>query len=289
MDRFLASDEVEAFWDGARGRAAADQQTGYLTDAWPREVGARRFAGELAAVDRMLARHRVRRGRCLDVGCGTGVWLEALARRFERAEGIDLSAAMVASAAAYLAARGVTNASVTRTGVGELAADAAYDLIFVGGVLMYVDDADVAAVIARLRACLAPGGVMILRESTYVGRTWYRDRPMSRGLLPAGAVQPPYRAIYRPLGWYRAALAGAGFEVVATRVNTSYLLAEVTEAELLALDRLSRGALRRDRARAEAAARWLHRLRPLTLWPALLARPLLRFAWRLANHWIVCR
>ena len=42
--RFLASERVEAFWDDARARAAPDQQTGYLTDAWPSAVGAHRFA-----------------------------------------------------------------------------------------------------------------------------------------------------------------------------------------------------------------------------------------------------
>src|SRR5512134_3966399 len=85
-EEFLRTDEVAAFWDEARRRAAKEQQTGYLTDAWPQAVAANRFAGELAQVDRWLASLAVRRASCLDVGCGTGVWLEHLARRFERAE-----------------------------------------------------------------------------------------------------------------------------------------------------------------------------------------------------------
>src|SRR5262245_16554543 len=107
MGEFLRRDDVAAFWDDARQRAGDDEQTGYLTDAWPSTVGARRFAGELAQIDRWLASLRVRRGRCLDVGCGTGVWLEQLVQRFARADGIDLSAAMVESAQRRLAAAGL--------------------------------------------------------------------------------------------------------------------------------------------------------------------------------------
>jgi SAM-dependent methyltransferase len=290
---FLSAAEVEAFWDGARRDARPDQATGYLTDAWPAEVAARRFAGELRALDRWLRRFGVRRERCLDVGCGTGAWLEELAARFTHAEGIDLSAEMVASARARLAAHGIANARVAHVGIADLPAAAErdrYDLIFVGGVLMYLDDDALADVLARLRRLLAPGGVLLLRESTYTGRTRYRDKPLSRGLFgDAARATRPYRAIYRPLGEYRRRLARAGLVVEATRANTSYLRAEVASGELLAIDRVTFGALRRSPRRAEAAARWLHRLGALALWPAVLVRPVIAFAWRLANHWIVCR
>lgn len=294
MGEFLRRDEVAAFWDDARRRAVADQQTGYLTDAWPSAIGHARFASELAQVDRWLASLHVRRGKCLDVGCGTGVWLEQLVRRFARADGIDLSAEMVASARARLAAAGTSRATVEQRGVGELAPDAQYDLVFVGGLLMYVEDAELDAVVARLAGAVAPGGVIILRETTHAGATEYRDRPLSPGLFgrrggDAGAgAAPPYRAIYRPRRTYRAALATNGLQLVANRINASYLLADVAAGELLALDALTGGALARDRGRAERAARWLHRLRHVLLWPAVAARPLIPW-WRQANEWFVAR
>jgi trans-aconitate methyltransferase len=284
---FLRRDEVEAFWDDARGRAGVHQQTGYLTDAWPAEVAERRFAGELRRVDRWLARHPVRRGRCLDVGCGTGVWLEQLARRFAHADGIDLSGEMVASTRVRLAAHGVTNATVEQRSVADLA-PGEYDFIFVGGLLMYVNDGELDAVVGRLVAALAPGGVMVLRESTYVGRTAYRDAPLSAGLFGRrDAARPAYRAIYRPARVYRELLARQGAKVVASRANTSYLLAEVAAGALLALDRISWGALARDRGRAERVAAWLYRLG--VLWPAVLVRPAIAWAWRLGNRWFVAR
>ena len=284
---FLRRAEVEAFWDDARRQAGEDQQTGYRTDAWPGEVAARRFAGELRQLDRVLARHPVARGMCLDVGCGTGVWLEQLARRFAHVDGIDLSAQMVASANARIAAHGVANARVEQGSVADLAPGRVYDLIFVGGLLMYVDDVQLDDVVARLAARLAPGGVMILRESTYAGRTAYRDAPLSAGLFGRRDVaRPAYRAIYRPERCYRDTFARQGLAIAATRTNTSYLLAEVATGTLLALDKLTFGALRRNRPRAERVARWLHRLG--VLWPALLVRPAIRWAWRLGNTWFVC-
>ena len=86
---------------------------------------------------------------------------------------------------------------------------------------------------------------------------------------------------------YRALLARHGASVVATRANTSYLLAEVAAGALLALDRISLGALARDRGRAERVAAWLYRLG--VLWPAVLVRPAIAWAWRLGNRWFVAR
>jgi SAM-dependent methyltransferase len=288
-EEFLRTDEVAAFWDEARRRADADQQTGYLTDAWPAAVARNRFRGELAQVDRWLASLRVRRGSALDVGCGTGVWLEQLARRFERAEGIDLSREMVASALARLAAAGARNATAAHRAVAELPVGAVYDFVFVGGLLMYVPDAELDAVVDRLAAVVAPGGVIVLRETTHAGATEYRDRPLSPGLFDrGGGARPPYRAIYRPRRTYRDALARRGLRVVANRINASYLVADVTAGELLAIDRATGGALARDRGRAERVARWIHRLRIGLVWPALAARPLIPW-WRQANEWFVAR
>jgi SAM-dependent methyltransferase len=287
-EEFLRTDEVAAFWDEARRQADADQQTGYLTDAWPAAVARNRFRGELAQVDRWLASLRVRRGSALDVGCGTGVWLEQLARRFARADGIDLSREMVASALARLAAAGARNATAVHCGVAELPVGSAYDFVFVGGLLMYVPDAELDAVVDRLAAVVAHGGVIVLRETTHAGATEYRDRPLSPGLFGSGAASQPYRAIYRPRAIYRDALAGRGLRVVANRINTSYLVADVTAGELLAIDRATGGALARDRGRAERVARWIHRLRHGLVWPAVAARPLIPW-WRQANEWFVAR
>lgn len=290
-DRFLDETRVADFWDRARRQADTDQATGYLQDEWPAALGELRFAGEWREVAGWLDALDVPRGSCLDVGCGTGLWLERLAGRFARVRGVDLSAEMVASARERLARSGHPDAAVERRSIRDLEPGERHDLVFVGGVLMYVDDEDLDAMMARLAGLLTPRGALILRESTASPTTWYRDTPLAPGLFATpGAPRPPYFAVYRPPASYRALAERHGLEVVRCRPNIHYKLADLGEDWLRALDRVSGGALARRRPTAERAARVVHALRWLTLLPAYhLARTLTPRRRRLDNWWYVCR
>lgn len=290
---FLDGAKVAEFWNQARKDAAQDLQTGYLQDEWPAALGHDRLRGEWGQVARWLETYRVPRGACLDVGCGSGVWLERLAPRFARAHGIDVSSEMVASARAHLARRGIGNATVACQGALELPEDARYDLIFVGGVLMYLNDDVVGSMLAKLARMLTPGGLLILRESTSSPRPWYRDTPLSPGLFaprpqpgqPA-APRPPYFAIYRTPETYPELASRQGLTLRHQEPNRHYKLADMTESVLRALDRVLGGKLARRRDAAERAARWVYRLRGVLLLPAYYAiRALAPRAWRLNNRW----
>jgi SAM-dependent methyltransferase len=288
---FLDTAKVAEFWNQARKKAEEDQQTGYLQDEWPAALGKNRLRGEWAQVSRWLDEHAVPRGACLDVGCGSGVWLERLARRFDRVHGIDLSSEMVSSARAHLARCGIPNATVEVQGALDLPAEAQYDLIFVGGVLMYLNDDVVAEMLRKLRSMLTPAGLLILRESTSSPEPWYRDTPLSPGLFAApGQPRAPYFAIYRKPETYLTLAAAQQLRVVESRPNRDYKLADLTESTLRLLDRLRGGALRRDRPRAERAAQWIYRLRHLLLLPRYhLTRWLAPGTWKINNRWILCR
>jgi SAM-dependent methyltransferase len=269
---FIDRRRVEEFWDRVRREAGADQQTGYLQDEWPSALGRNRFRGEWRDVSRWLDELGVARGSCLDVGCGVGVWLEALAGRFARAHGIDLSAEMVASA--------------TKS-VLDLGDDARYDLVFVGGVLMYLDDDEVEGMVARLARLVAPGGLLILRESSASPKTWYRDKPLAPGLhADRSRERAPYQAIYRPPGAYREMAERQRLQIVRWHANRHYAMADITEEWLRAVDKLCLGALAGRRPAAEKVARALYALRAVTLWPPYLA---LRWMAKIGNWWTVCR
>ena len=288
---FIDQDRVEEFWDEARRAAGEEKQTGYLQDEWPTALGLERFRREWKEVAGWLDRLAVPGGACLDVGCGVGVWLEVLAKRFARVQGIDLSGAMVASAQARMARLGLDHVQVDRKSVLELDAASRYDLIFVGGVLMYLNDDVVESMIQRLGEMLTPGGVLILRESTSSPETWYRDKPIAPGLhADPSAPRPPYKAIYRTPESYRAAATRQGLEVVISHPNRHYKIGDMTESWLRALDRLAFGRLARRRDSAERAARALFALRPLTLLaPYYLIRTVAPRAWKVNNWWYVCR
>jgi SAM-dependent methyltransferase len=288
---FLDTAKVAEFWNQARKKAEEEQQTGYLQDEWPRALGANRLAGEWAQVARWLEEHDVPGGACLDAGCGSGVWLSRLAPRFARAHGIDLSSEMVESARAHLARAGIGNATVECQGAMELPDDARYDLIFVGGVLMYLNDDVVGEMLAKLRRMLTPRGLLILRESTSSPRPWYRDTPLSPGLFAdRSQPRPPYFAIYRHPKTYRALAAEHGLALVKSQPNQHYKLADLTEATLRLWNWIAGGKLARDRQRAERAAQRIHQLRHLLLLPRYwLVRALAPWAWKINNHWYLCR
>lgn len=288
---FLDTAKVAEFWNQARKQAEEEQQTGYLQDEWPAALGANRLRGEWAKVARWLDAYDVPRGACLDVGCGSGVWLTRLAPRFSRAHGIDLSSEMVTSARVHLARAGIGNATVECQGAMELPDEAQYDLIFVGGVLMYLNDDVVGEMVGKLRRMLTPRGLLILRESTSSPEPWYRDTPLSPGLFADRTrPRPPYFAIYRKPGTYLELAAAHGLEVVRRLPNRDYKLADLTESVLRLWNRLRGGKLARDRQRAERAAQWIYRLRSILLLPIYyLTLRLAPRTWKINNHWYLCR
>ncbi|MBX3158277.1 MAG: class I SAM-dependent methyltransferase [Deltaproteobacteria bacterium] len=287
---FLDTERVAEFWNQSRRAAQEDQQTGYLQDEWPAALGANRLEGEWGDVSRWLDELKVPTGACLDVGCGVGVWLERFAARFERAHGIDLSSEMVASAQARMAKLGLANATVTCQGALDLPDDARYDFIFVGGCLMYLNDSVVEGMVARLSKMLRPGGLLVLRESTSMPNTWYRDKPLGPGLFAVpGAPRPPYYCIYRTPPSYVEMAERQHLAMVRWHANRHYKLADMSESWLKFLDKIFFGRLAKRRASAERAARWVHRLRFITLLPwYYLIRTVAPRSWKINNYWYLC-
>lgn len=265
------------FWDQRQRLAAPGLLTGYLLEESPPAIGQHRFEGEWAEVQRWMRRYGVGRGRCLDVGCGTGVWLRALAPQFQAVEGWDYAPAMVAASRETLKAAGVSGAKLVCGDITRRPGRAVFDLIFVGGVLMYTPEARLGPLLGALRRLLKPGGLLILRESTRPGGTWAREgQPLRSGLLATAKQKKAqdYVAIYRSREALEAALAGAGLRVKAVRPNVHYKLSDLTEDWLRRL-----GA---DPAKAQRLAVWVHGLRWILLYPEYYLRN-----WPLQNYWFL--
>jgi 2-polyprenyl-6-hydroxyphenyl methylase/3-demethylubiquinone-9 3-methyltransferase len=147
--------------------------------------------------------------RLLDVGCGTGVFCEALAMAGATVRGIDPAMATVALARRQAPpdvdlhyANGVVEDEATR-----------YDIVTAMEVIEHVPDAP-----AFLRDCAArvrPGGILVLST---INRTWqsyiYAILVAERllGLLPRGAHE--WRRFVRP-GEIEKALRPEGFRMLA--------------------------------------------------------------------------
>jgi 2-polyprenyl-3-methyl-5-hydroxy-6-metoxy-1,4-benzoquinol methylase len=280
---------AKSFW--SEHAESAPESVGYLISDWPKALAHRRFEGEWRFVEKLLDRHRVARGRCLDVGCGPGLWLERLAGVFATVDGFDTALPMVEMAAARLARTGITNAQVAQSDLEHFVSAGGYDFIFVGGVLTYLEDAAVASAIKVFRSLLAPGGLILFRESTHRVATVVRTTPLRPGLLAPPERKPlPYFAIYRHAQEMQALFEKNGLVLCERKKNVDYKLADIAEEMLRFVNVMSGRRLARDAARAENWTERIYRYRSLGLTPAyaLLHRLPLRM-FRLENHWFLCR
>lgn len=287
----MESSTIEDFWNATRANARADQESGYLSDGWPLHLSTTRFQGEWRWVEQVVLPLVGEKTACLDVGCGTGLWLSHFARHFRCAEGIDLSEQMVASAKERFARQGLEHVQVQVGKIEDLSSDALFDFIFVGGVLMYLNDDALPAALTRLRCSLKPGGIIVFREGTYRKSTYYRDKPIPLGLLsPPDAPRPRYRAIYRTTDALRSAVDDAGFTILRFQANRHYKIVDMKKAWLRFINRVSRDGLLRDERRADAWARRIHAVRSIAcILPYYTCRIFQIPAWNMDNHWLVCR
>ena len=169
-----------------------------------------RLRGEVATITDWLAEMPAD-GKVLDLGCGAGTWTEIFARRCGTVIGVEQSASMVRSARARLA--GQARVEIQQGDVRARLPEGPFDLIFLGGLCMYLNDVDVIALLRSLRVRLETGGSVILREST----------------IPKGstASQGEYQAVYRSVAVYRNLFQAAGFFSPDVRRNHAYTAMEV--------------------------------------------------------------
>ncbi|MDE0896674.1 MAG: class I SAM-dependent methyltransferase [Planctomycetota bacterium] len=205
----------------------------------------------------------------LDVGCGAGAWTSVFANRFDRVVGIEGSTAMVE--AARECTRNAPNVSIVHGDVRVDLPDGEFQLVFLGGLCMYLNDDDVVALLADLKGRTGKFGSIILRESTVP-----HNRRTATG---------DYQAVYRTPDEYRALFEQAGFTRPDTRRNYGYTSMEIA-IELVSARRKWLPFLPRESTRLGTLTWNLLRLTsPISLWalPRTLSR--LDVTWPgLQNH-----
>lgn len=170
--------EVERLYDFSESQAAyaahyAKHQSAYYDEFEERVIGedvtgSTRFRGVANIVGRTIVEHperSTRRLQVLDYGCAHGHYSVPLAKAYGEAadfHGLDISARAVAAANKWAGRDGLTHCLDFRQGdQSTLGADGMrYDIILACEVVEHVDDYH--ALLERLRACLLPGGVLIV-------------------------------------------------------------------------------------------------------------------------------
>ncbi|MEU6077421.1 class I SAM-dependent methyltransferase [Micromonospora sp. NPDC047074] len=145
------------------------------------------FAAEATLVAELIRARRPDAGSLLDVGCGTGEHLRWLRGLFDRVEGVDLSAAMVAVARAKLPGVQVHVADMCRLDLGRRF-DAVISLSTAVAYLPSVEA--MGRAVARMAGHLHPGGVLLVEP-------WYFPETFLDGHIAADIIRGADRTISR--------------------------------------------------------------------------------------------
>jgi SAM-dependent methyltransferase len=224
-----------SYWEGLLGEHLDERGVAYpeLAITLNRSM----YAALLAAVERLLRDHGLGGppGRVLDVGSGTGIWIDFWRRRQARdLVGLDLTNAAVAGLRERYPDLRFEQADV---GDDRLPVDGPFDLVSAMSVLLHItDDERWRRAIANLAGVLRPGGHLVLIEPVVVHGWWGP---------PFG---PDASSKARPLAEYEAAFAAAGLSLVQLRPATVLLANPIDARSRLTFDLLSRAWMLLHRA-----------------------------------------
>ncbi len=200
--------KVNRYWEQATPSILGP----YMMDGFgfPASAGDFRFRAESRIVSRLAGDVR-RDGAVLDLGSGIGLWAEGFARRFSLVTAVERSHTLFQSlqrrCAPYPNLRTIHGDAMT------FEPDARYDLVFLGGLLMYLNERDVIALLRKLVPCIEPGGMILCRESTARGN--------------AVTLKDDYQVVYRSVSDYGRIFGQCGLSVRHVERNEPYVLIEM--------------------------------------------------------------
>jgi SAM-dependent methyltransferase len=264
---------VKRYFDGAKGSTAATVSMMAHEHNLPASAARYRLRKEIRTINDWFNEVPAS-GRVLDVGCGAGTWTELFAKRYKAVVGLEQSRLMLEAARERSAC--LPNVEILEGDGRYNLPNATFDMIFLGGLCMYLSDFDVTALLHSLKSRLNKGGTIILREST-----------VHQGIfLPKGE----YQAVYRSVNLYRQLFDEVGSFHVEVRRNYGYTNL-VTAEELVTLRRGWLPFLPEHSTTLGSLTWWsLRGTAPISFWalPRLLSQ--LKISWpRLQNHFFRLR
>ena len=268
LDKQIDDAAVQRYFDGANGTAPAAMSMMAHEYNLPSNAVAYRLGKELRTINPWLNAVS-KSGRVLDGGWGAGAWVEIFARRYQSVIGVERSHAMVEDAKKRVSQ--LSNAQILQGDGRQDLPAGPFDLIFLGGLCMYLGDNDVVALLNSLKSRLSEGGTIILREST-----------VREGVQFA---EGEYQAVYRSVESYQKLFGEAEISNVEVRRNAGYTSKEIAE-EAVVYRRKWLPFLPKDSNLFGYLTWWLLRLAsPITFWALPRALSGLNVAWpRLQNH-----
>ena len=204
----LDKDAVNQYWEQVTPTILGP----YMMDGYgfPASAGKYRFGMEQQVVDKLI-QNLDRSGAALDLGSGMGFWAEKFARSFARVDALEGSSPLYAELEKRCSQK--NNMRAFLGDVLSFQADQRYQLIFLGGLLMYLDEKDVVVLLKRLKQYLEPGGIILCRESTVREQTF--------------VLEGDYTAVYRSVKSYAKLFQKCNLALRHKEKNEAYILLEM--------------------------------------------------------------
>ena len=264
---------VESYFDGSGGTTAASMSMMAHGHNLPLKAVTHRVAREQRIIGEWLDAVPDS-GRVLDVGCGAGAWVEIFANRYDSVIGVERSQLMVDAArnrVSYL-----TNAQILSGDVRRDLPEGPFDLIFAGGLFMYLNDSDAVSLLGSLKDRLSVEGSIVLRESG-----------VRSGVL---LVKGEYQAVYRSVDLCRHLFEQWDIACLEVRQNLGYNDVVIAE-ELVSFRRKWLPFLPKDSALLGALTWYaLRGTAPISFWALPKALSALNVPWpRLQNYFYLLR
>jgi SAM-dependent methyltransferase len=201
---------VSRYWSKAKPSIMGP----YMMDGFgfPASAGTYRFDAECEIVEGLIRRMNINSdGVVLDLGSGVGFWAEYFAQKFGKVIAIEASdplyEAMVTRCSQY------ANATLLNEDVLDFEPKDRFSVIFLGGMLMYLNESDVISLLKRVTLFLEPGGIVLCRESTV------RNGTLTR--------QDDYQVVYRSVQTYTSLFEKCGLSLDHVELNTPYFLMQM--------------------------------------------------------------
>ena len=200
--------QVRTYWNNATPSILGP----YMMDGFgfPARAGNFRFNKEKDIVQQLI-RDLNRSGTVLDLGCGIGYWSMYFAQSFRKVIAVESSKPLFDSLKQKCSP--YSNIKVVQADVMTFAAEDRYNLIFLGGMLMYLNESDLKALLKKAISFLEPGGIILCRETTV------RNGVITR--------QGEYQAVYRSVQTYEQIFRETGLEITELCRNKPYILMQM--------------------------------------------------------------
>ncbi len=200
--------KVQAYWKQATPSILGP----YMMDGFgfPSSAGRFRFRREQESVAQAISSLP---SRCsvLDLGSGVGFWTEYFAHRFAHVVSVEASAVLYSSLTDRCSR--CPNVTTINGDVLSFEPQEKFGLVFLGGLLMYLNEYDAEVLLKTLAPNLEPGALILCRESTIGHGT--------------KTLQGEYQVVYRSVETYRRIFADAGFDVVSAEPNAAYICSQM--------------------------------------------------------------